>query len=72
MHVRLPLKHIAGLSQQCYSQPNCVAGTEIVVGSSTPNDCCVGTNLVKDNPVQIVVVLVLLDSVSVNDNTKNT
>ena len=37
-------KHFAGLSQQCYSAPNCVAGTEIAAGSSTPNDSCAGTN----------------------------
>ena len=43
-HVHVPSKHIAGLSQQCYSAPNCVAGTEIAAGSSTPNDSCAGTN----------------------------
>ena len=38
---------IAGVSQQCYSQANCVAGSEIDVPgveNSTAKDCCVGTN----------------------------
>ena len=37
---------IAGLSQQCYSQPNCVAGseTETPEVNPTPKDCCVRTN----------------------------
>ena len=37
---------IAGFSQQCYSQPNCVAGSEIAILTDvpTPKDCCVGTN----------------------------
>ena len=36
----------AGLSQQCYSQPNCVAGSEIDTPTDppTPKDCCAGTN----------------------------
>ena len=39
--------HIAGVSQQCYSQANCVAGSEIDVpgvDNPTAKDCCVGTN----------------------------
>ena len=37
---------IAGFSQQCYSQPNCVAGSEIATPkvNPTPKDCCVRTN----------------------------
>ena len=35
-----------GLSQQCYSQPHCVAGSEIetLIKNPTPKDCCAGTN----------------------------
>ena len=37
---------IAGFSQQCYSQPNCEAGSEIGTPADgpTPRDCCIGTN----------------------------
>ena len=38
--------HITGYSQQCYSQPNCVAGSEIATPADNPTrkDCCAGTN----------------------------
>ena len=37
---------IAGFLQLCYSQPNCVAGSEIETPevNPTPKDCCVRTN----------------------------
>ena len=43
--MHLPSKRNAGLSQQCYSQSDCVAGSEIdtPVGD-TSKDCCVRTN----------------------------
>ena len=38
--------YISAISQQCYSQPNCVAGSEIEIPADTPTqtDCCTGTN----------------------------
>ena len=33
----------SGNLQQCYSQPNCVAGSEIAL-TPTSKDCCTGTN----------------------------
>ena len=42
----IQLENIAGFSQQCYSQPDCEAGSEIETTADTPTarDCCVGTN----------------------------
>ena len=42
----IQLENNAGHSQQCYSQPNCVAGSQIDTPADTPTakDCCVGTN----------------------------
>ena len=37
----IQLKNIAGL---CYSQPNCVAGSEIPIDTPTPKNCCAGSN----------------------------
>ena len=44
--IQLSQIHIAGILNQCYSQPNCTEGSEIETPTKnpTPSDCCSRTN----------------------------